>query len=43
LDAHRPSNGHRDLLSFDGVARCDSSGRDAPSATDAGGPLDLDG
>jgi hypothetical protein len=43
LDARRPSNGHRDLLSFDGVARCDSSGRDAPSATDAGGPLDLDG
>jgi hypothetical protein len=43
LDAHRPSNGRRDLLSFDGVARCDSSGRDTPSATDAGGPLDLDG
>jgi hypothetical protein len=43
LDARRPSNGRRDLLSFDGVARCDSSGRDTPSATDAGGPLDLDG
>jgi hypothetical protein len=43
LDACRPSNGRRDLLSFDGVARCDSSGRDTPSATDAGGPLDLDG
>jgi hypothetical protein len=23
--------------------RCDSSGWDTPSATDAGGPLDLDG
>jgi hypothetical protein len=32
-----------DLLSFDGVARCNSSGRDTPSATDAGGPLDLNG
>jgi hypothetical protein len=42
-DARRPSNGSRDLLLFDGVARCDSSGRDTPSATDAGGPLDLDG
>jgi hypothetical protein len=42
-DAHRPSNGSRDLLLFDGVARCDGSGRDTPSATDAGGPLDLDG
>jgi hypothetical protein len=40
LDARRPSNRHRDLLSFDGVARCNSSGRDTPSATDAGGPLD---
>jgi hypothetical protein len=40
LDACRPSNGHRDLLSFDGVARRKSSGRDTPSATDAGGPLD---
>jgi hypothetical protein len=43
LDARRPSNGRRDFLSFDGVARCDSSGRDMPSATDAGGPLYLDG
>jgi hypothetical protein len=43
LDARRPSNGRRDVPSFDGVARCDSSGRDTPSATDAGGPLDLDG
>jgi hypothetical protein len=43
LDARGPSNGCRDLLSFDGVARCDSSGRDTPFATDAGGPLDLDG
>jgi hypothetical protein len=43
LDACRPSNGRRDLLSFDGVARCNSSGRDMPSATDAGDPLDLDG
>jgi hypothetical protein len=42
LDARRPSNRRRDLLSFDGVVRCDSSGRDTPSATDAGGPLDLD-
>jgi hypothetical protein len=42
-DECRPSNGGRDLLLFDGVARCDSSGRDTPSATDAGGPLDLDG
>jgi hypothetical protein len=24
LDARRPSNGHRDLLFFDGVARCDN-------------------
>jgi hypothetical protein len=36
----RPSNGRRDLLSFDEAARCKSSGRDTPSATDAGGPLD---
>jgi hypothetical protein len=43
LDARRPLNGSRDLLLFDGVARSDSSGRDTPSATDAGGPLDLDG
>jgi hypothetical protein len=42
-DACRPSNGSRDLLLFDGVVRCDSSGRDTPSATDAGDPLDLDG
>jgi hypothetical protein len=42
-DARRPWNGSRDLLLFDGVARCDSSGRDTPSTTDAGGPLDLDG
>jgi hypothetical protein len=28
------------IFSFDGVARCQSSGRDTPSATDAGGPLD---
>jgi hypothetical protein len=41
-DARRPSNGSRDLLLFDGVARGDSSGRDTPSATDARGPLDLD-
>jgi hypothetical protein len=34
LDACRPSNGHRDLLSFDGVARCKGSGRDTPSAMD---------
>jgi hypothetical protein len=43
LDARRPSNGRRDLLSFDGVARCNSFDRDTPSATDAGGPLNLDG
>jgi hypothetical protein len=42
LDARRPSNGSRDLLLLDGVARCDSFGRDTPSAMDAGGPLDLD-
>jgi hypothetical protein len=42
-DARRPSNGSRNLLLIDGVARCNSSGRDTPSATDAGGPLDLDG
>jgi hypothetical protein len=40
LDTCRPSNGHMDLLSFDGIARCKSSGRDTPSATDACGPLD---
>jgi hypothetical protein len=28
------------IVSFDGVARCKSSGRDTPSATDACGPLD---
>jgi hypothetical protein len=39
----RPSNGSRDLLLFDGVARRDSSGWDTPSTTDVGGPLDLDG
>jgi hypothetical protein len=43
LDVRRPSNGCRDLLFFDGVARCDSSGWDTPSAMDVGGPLDLDG
>jgi hypothetical protein len=43
LAARRPSNRHRDLFFFDGVARCDSSSRDTPSATDAGGPLDLNG
>jgi hypothetical protein len=42
-DAHRPSNGSRDVLLFDWVARCDSSGWDKPSAMDAGGPLDLHG
>jgi hypothetical protein len=42
LDARRSLNGRRDLLFFDGVARCDSSGWDMPSATDVGGPLDLD-
>jgi hypothetical protein len=40
LDACRPSNGCEDLLSFDGVARSKTSGRDVPSATDACGPLD---
>jgi hypothetical protein len=29
-DAHRPSNGSRNILLLDGVARCDSSGRDTP-------------
>jgi hypothetical protein len=42
-DARQPSNGSRDLLLFDGVARSNSSGRDTPSATDTGGPLDIDG
>jgi hypothetical protein len=28
------------IVSFDGVARCKSSGRDTPSTTDVGGPLD---
>jgi hypothetical protein len=42
-DARRPWNGSRDLLLLDGVVRCDSSGRDTPSAMDVGGPLDLDG
>jgi hypothetical protein len=40
LDACRPSNGRRDLLSVDVIARCKSSGRDTPSATDVCGPLD---
>jgi hypothetical protein len=42
-DARRPSNGSRDLLLLDGVARWDTSGRDTPSATDAGCSLDIDG
>jgi hypothetical protein len=42
-DARRPSDWSRDVLLFDGVVRCDSSGRDTPYATDAGGPLDLHG
>jgi hypothetical protein len=29
-----------EVVIFDGIARCDSSGWDTPSATDAGGPLD---
>jgi ABC-type enterochelin transport system permease subunit len=29
-----------EVVIFDGSARCDSSGRDTPSTTDAGGPLD---
>jgi ABC-type enterochelin transport system permease subunit len=29
-----------EVVIFDGTARCKSSGRDTPSATDAGGPLD---
>jgi hypothetical protein len=41
-DARRPSKGSRDLL-INGVARCDCSDRDTPSATDASGPLDLHG
>jgi hypothetical protein len=40
LDVCRPLNGRRDLLSFDGVARCKSSDQDTPPATDACGPLD---
>jgi hypothetical protein len=42
-DVCRPSNGRRDVLLLDRFARCDSFGRDTPSATDAGGPLDLGG
>jgi hypothetical protein len=42
-DVRRPSNGSRDVLLLDGVARCDSSGRDTPSAMDAGSPLDVHG
>jgi hypothetical protein len=42
-DACRLSNGSRHLLLLEGVARCDCSGRNTPSATDAGGPLDLHG
>jgi hypothetical protein len=42
-DARRPSNGSRDILLLDGVARCDSSGRDSSSATDADDPIDLNG
>jgi flagellar biosynthesis protein FlhB len=29
-----------EVVIFDGIARCDSSGRGTPSATDVGGPLD---
>jgi hypothetical protein len=43
LDALQPSNGSRDLLLLDGVARCDCSGQDMPFAMDACGPLDLHG
>jgi hypothetical protein len=42
-DARRLSNVSRDLRLLDGVERCDNSGRDTPSTTDAGGPLDLNG
>jgi hypothetical protein len=42
-DAGRPLNRSTDLFLIDGVERCDCSGRDTPSATDAGGPLDLHG
>jgi hypothetical protein len=28
-----------EVVIFDGIARCKSSGRDTPSATDVGGPL----
>jgi hypothetical protein len=40
-DALRPTDGCRDPLLLDVVARCDWPGRDTPSATDADGPLDL--
>jgi hypothetical protein len=43
LDALRPSNGSRDPILLDVVARCDCPDRDTPSTTDAGGPLDLHG
>jgi hypothetical protein len=42
-DARRPSNRSRHLLLLDGVARCECSSRDTPSAMDASGPLDLHG
>jgi hypothetical protein len=29
-----------EVIIFDGIARCKSSGRDTPSSTDSGGPLD---
>jgi Na+/citrate or Na+/malate symporter len=29
-----------EVVIFNGIVRCKSSGRDTPSATDAGGPLD---
>jgi hypothetical protein len=29
-----------EVIIFDGIARCKSSGRDTSSTTDAGGPLD---
>jgi hypothetical protein len=40
-DALRPTDGSREPLLLDVVARCDWPGPDTPSTMDAGGPLYL--
>jgi hypothetical protein len=42
-DALRPTDGSRDPLLLDVVARCSCPSRDMPSAMDESGPLDLHG